>query len=170
LNLELRIETVETIDIRVEHYEWPFARARARDVDAHWRELRAARPNLFNGRVFLFRNLQIKDAGLTGFCFETEFKAFIAARDFGHPDKTVFNCFAQGALRAPDGAFLLGEMAAQTSNPGRIYFPAGTPDPSDAISIAASCASLPRRQGSAAMTSRRSAAGRSCSITRWSRA
>jgi 8-oxo-dGTP pyrophosphatase MutT (NUDIX family) len=133
LNLELRIETAETIDIRVEHYEWPFARARARDIDAHWRELRAARPNLFNGRVFLFRNLQIKDAGLTGFCFETEFKAFIAARDFGHPDKTVFNCFAQGALRAPDGAFLLGEMAAQTSNPGRIYFPAGTPDPNDAI-------------------------------------
>lgn len=133
MTLDLRIETVEAIDIRVKSYEWPFARARARDIDAHWSELCAARPNLFNGRVFLFRNLQIEDARLTGFCFETEFKAFIAARDFGHPDKAVFNCFAQGALRAPDGAFLLGEMSAYTANAGRIYFPAGTPDPSDAI-------------------------------------
>jgi 8-oxo-dGTP pyrophosphatase MutT (NUDIX family) len=133
LTLQLRIETVEAIDIHVEPYEWPFACARARDIDAHWRELRSARPNLFNGRVFLFRNLQIKDARLTGFCFETEFKAFIAARDFGHPDKAVFNCFAQGALRAPDGAFLLGQMSAHTANAGRIYFPAGTPDPSDVI-------------------------------------
>ena len=129
----LRIETVKAIDIHVEEYDWTFAREHASDIDAHWRELRAARPNLFNGRVFLFRNLQIEGARLTGGCFEVEFKAFIAARDFGHPDKDVFNCFAQGALRAPDGAFLLGEMAAHTSNAGRIYFPAGTPDPSDAL-------------------------------------
>jgi 8-oxo-dGTP pyrophosphatase MutT (NUDIX family) len=70
---------------------------------------------------------------LSGSCFETGFRAFIAQRDFGYPDKTAFNCFAQGALRAPDGAFLLGEMAAHTANAGRIYFPAGTPEPSDAI-------------------------------------
>jgi 8-oxo-dGTP pyrophosphatase MutT (NUDIX family) len=128
----LRIETVDAIDIHVEPYDWPFARERARDIDAHWQGLRAARPHLFDGRVFLFRDLQIKDARLTGVCFEVDFKAFIAARDFGHPDKAVFNCFAQGALRAPDGAFILGEMSAHTANAGRIYFPAGTPDPSDA--------------------------------------
>jgi 8-oxo-dGTP pyrophosphatase MutT (NUDIX family) len=132
LSPALRIETVDAIDIHVEPYDWPFARQRAADIDAHWRELRALRPNLFNGRVFLFRHLQIEDARLTGACFEVGFKAFIAARDFGHPDQSVFNCFAQGALRAPDGAFLLGEMASHTANAGRIYFPAGTPDPSDA--------------------------------------
>ncbi|MBV8849236.1 MAG: NUDIX hydrolase [Methylobacteriaceae bacterium] len=133
MSADLRIEAVDAIDIHVEQYDWPFARARARDIDAHWRKLRAARPHLFNGRVFLFRNLQIAEAHLTGSCFEVDFKVFIAARDFGHPDKTVFNCFAQGALRALDGAFLLGEMAAHTSNAGRIYFPAGTPDTSDAV-------------------------------------
>jgi 8-oxo-dGTP pyrophosphatase MutT (NUDIX family) len=128
-----RIERVEAIDISVEPYDWPFARERARDIDAHWQELCAARPHLFNGRVFLFRNISVKDGRLSGSCFETGFRAFIAQRDFGYPDKTAFNCFAQGALRAPDGAFLLGEMAAHTANAGRIYFPAGTPEPSDAI-------------------------------------
>jgi 8-oxo-dGTP pyrophosphatase MutT (NUDIX family) len=127
----LRFETVEAIDIRVESYDWPFAWERAGDIDAHWQKLCAARPHLFNGRVFLFRKMEIADARLTGVCFEVDYKAFLAQRDFGYPDRQAFNCFAQGALRAPDGAFLLGEMAAHTANGGRIYFPAGTPDPSD---------------------------------------
>jgi 8-oxo-dGTP pyrophosphatase MutT (NUDIX family) len=133
LTAALRIEQVNAIDIVVERYDWPFARERAADIDAHWQAVRQLRPKDYNGRVFLFRNMAIQDGRLTGTCFEVEFKAFIAARDSGYPDKAVFNCFAQGALRAPDGAFLLGEMAPHTANGGRIYFPAGTPDPSDAV-------------------------------------
>jgi 8-oxo-dGTP pyrophosphatase MutT (NUDIX family) len=45
----------------------------------------------------------------------------------------VRNCFGQAALRASDGAFVLGVMSSHTLNAGRIYFPSGTPDPKDIV-------------------------------------
>ena len=38
-----------------------------------------------------------------------------------------------GALRASDGAYLLGVMGPQTVNAGKIYFPAGVPDLDDIV-------------------------------------
>ena len=63
--------------------------------------------------------------------FETDFASFLAWRDWGFPDRDVFNGFGMGALRCSDGAFVLGEMGADTANAGRIYFPSGTPDLDD---------------------------------------
>jgi len=39
--------------------------------------------------------------------------------------------FAAAALRAADGAHLVGEMAPSTAAAGQIYFPSGTPDRED---------------------------------------
>ncbi len=76
--------------------------------------------------------------------FETDFASFLAWRDWGFPDTSVFNGFGMGALRCADGVFVLGEMGHHTSNSGRIYFPSGTPDPTDisgdAVDIAGSVA------------------------------
>ena len=70
---------------------------------------------------------------LTGAYLETDFASFIAWRDWGFPDTTMRNCFAMAALRAADGAFLLGEMGPHTATAGQIYFAAGTPDPADIV-------------------------------------
>ena len=55
----------------------------------------------------------------------------LAWKRLGFPGGGVENAFSMAALRSADGAFLMGEMAPHTSNAGHIYFPAGTPDPSD---------------------------------------
>ena len=67
----------------------------------------------------------------SGAYFETDYANYVAWRDWGHPGERVENCFSMAALRGADGAFLLGEMAPHTMNAGKIYFPAGTPDPAD---------------------------------------
>lgn len=122
---------VSRLDLVCQPYEWAFARERRAEIDAHFAELRRGKPSLFNGRVLMLRDYAIKDDVFRGIYFETDFASFIASRDWGFPDPEKRNGFAMGALRAADGAFLLGVMGSHTANAGRIYFPAGTPDPSD---------------------------------------
>lgn len=114
---------------------WDFARDEAARIDAHWRKCRAEKPKLFDGRVLMLRDgeiLNTVEGGLfRGDFFETNFRNFLAWRDFGFPDREAYNCFSMAALRSSDGAWLLGESGAHTMNSGRIYFAAGTPDPND---------------------------------------
>ena len=139
-----RIQRVTTLDLRVTSWDWPFARERRGAIDAHFAQAQRAKPAIWNGRVLLGRNPRFAGDRLAADYFETDFANFLAWRDWGFPDKDVFNGFGMGALRASDGAFVLGEMAAHTANAGRIYFPSGTPDPDDirdgALDIAGSVA------------------------------
>jgi 8-oxo-dGTP pyrophosphatase MutT (NUDIX family) len=111
--------------------EWTFARERQSEIKAHWATLQAENPMLFDGRVLLQYERRIADGIFHGRYLATDYSAFLAWRDFGWPDKEVCNGFSMAALRAKDGAFLLGEMGAHTANPGKVYFAAGTPDPED---------------------------------------
>src|SRR5262249_33513482 len=101
------------------------------EIDAHFAEKQREKPGLWNGRVLLGRDPEFSSGRLTSSYFETDFASFLAWRDWGFPDKDVFNGFGMGALRSTDGAFVLREMAPSTSTAGRIYFPSGTPDPND---------------------------------------
>src|SRR5262249_39123235 len=48
--------------------------------------------------------------------------------------------------RCADGAFVMGEMGPHTSTAGRIYFPAGTPDPDDIVGDRVDIAGSVRRE------------------------
>ncbi len=131
-----RILSVAELDLKLRRRAWPFAGERADDILAHWRRRQAERPSLFDGRVLLMgaHEFVMREDGATilrGEYFETDFKAFLAWRDFGFPDNSVCNGFSMAALQASDGAYLLGEMSEHPPNAGAIYFAAGTPDPSD---------------------------------------
>ncbi len=119
------------LDLKCHKWTWPFALERRADIDAHFALQQAEKPKLWNGRVLLGRNPAFSGGRFSADYFEADFASFLAWRDWGFPDNSVFNGFGMGALRGNDGVFVLGEMAAHTANGGRIYFPSGTPDLDD---------------------------------------
>ena len=131
-----RIVEVGELDFAYEPTRWSFSETQAAGIAAHWTQLCKTKPALYNGRVLLLgrRKLMPRADGelrLTGAFFETDYADYVAWRAFGHPGEPVDNCFSMAALKSAEGAFLLGEMADHTFNAGQIYFPAGTPDPTD---------------------------------------
>jgi 8-oxo-dGTP pyrophosphatase MutT (NUDIX family) len=125
------IHRVETLDLKIEPWAWPFAHERRAEIEAHFLSLQRDKPKMWNGRILLARKRTFEDGQFTARYFEADFASLLAWRDWGFPDRGVFNGFGMGALRCADGAFVLGEMASHTANAGRVYFPAGTPDLED---------------------------------------
>lgn len=129
--MPLAIHRVTQLDLKCDAWRWPFAAERRPDIDAHFALQQAEKPKLWNGRVLLGRNPAFSGDRFSADYFEIDFASFLAWRDWGFPDNSVFNGFGMGALRGSDGVFVLGEMAAHTANGGRVYFPSGTPDLDD---------------------------------------
>lgn len=127
------IHRVTALDLVVEPWSWPFAEIRAAEIAEHFAGERRKKPKMWNGRVLLGRKPVFSGERVSASYFETDFASFLAWRDWGFPDKDVFNGFGMGALLCSDGAFVMGEMGQHTSNAGRIYFPSGTPDLDDII-------------------------------------
>jgi hypothetical protein len=125
------IHRVTTLELNMQSWSWPFAGERRADIDAHFALQQKQKPEMWNGRVLLARNPDFKGQHFNAGCFETDFSSFLAWRDWGFPDRDVFNIFGMGALRGADGVFVLGEMGQHTMNAGLIYFPSGTPDLND---------------------------------------
>jgi hypothetical protein len=122
---------VKTIACGFEPMTWAWADRERVRIDANWRARVLRNAHLFDGRVLLLARGEVAGDVFEGQYFETSYANFLAWRDFDFPDTTVRNCFAMAALQSSDGAFILGEMGHTTANPGRIYFPAGTPEPAD---------------------------------------
>ena len=125
------IHRVAALDLAFQPRRWPFAEQRRAEIDAHFAIKQREKPHLWNGRILLARDPDFAADRFSARYFEADFASFLAWRDWGFPDKSVFNGFGMGALRCSDGAFVLGEMGQHTANAGRIYFPSGTPDLDD---------------------------------------
>ena len=125
------IHRVTTLDLNVRPWPWPFADERRAEIDAHFAIKQREKPKIWNGRILLARDPDFVGNRFNASYFDADFADFLAWRDWGFPDRSVFNGFGMGALRCSDGAFVLGEMGDHTANAGRIYFPSGTPDLDD---------------------------------------
>src|SRR3979411_1924710 len=142
------IHRITQLDLSVQPWSWRFAERRRADIDAHFAIEQREKPRIWNGRILLGRDPDFTEGSFSAQYFEADFASFLAWRDWGFPDKDVFNGFGMGALRTSDGAFVLGEMSRHTANAGRIYFPSGTPDLDDISGGAGDRAGRhPRRRG-----------------------
>lgn len=125
------ITRASTIEARLVDHCWLWAEENAEEIRAHWDKRKADRPAMFNGRVLMIAEAEVEGDTLHARFFETDYANLLAWLDFGAPDRSVQNGFAMGALTSSDGAFVLGVMGPHTSQAGRVYFPAGTPDRGD---------------------------------------
>jgi 8-oxo-dGTP pyrophosphatase MutT (NUDIX family) len=125
------IVRIKRLELAFTPRPWPFAEARRDEIDRHFAQIQQAKPAVWNGRILLLYQYAIVDGVFRGAYFETDYASFVAWRAWGFPDPAVRNCFSLGALRGSDGGFLLGVMNSHTLNAGKIYFPAGTPEPND---------------------------------------
>jgi 8-oxo-dGTP pyrophosphatase MutT (NUDIX family) len=129
----IAIVQVDQISLQYLPQPWAFAVERRAEIDAHFARARRELPQLWNGQVLLTHRHRFHDGGFEAAFLQTDFASFMAWRDWGFPEAGVSNCFSMGALRGSDGAWIMGVMGPHTSAAGQIYFPAGTPDPSDIV-------------------------------------
>jgi len=130
---QISIHRVTTLDLTLAPWTWPFAVKNSEAIVENFAAQQAKKPALFNGRVLLMREPQVIGERLTATYFESDFATYLTWRDFGFPGDGIFSGFGMGALRDADGVYVMGEMSQHTANGGRVYFPSGTPDPSDLI-------------------------------------
>lgn len=129
----LKVLHVDRLDLSLDATVWTFAVERRVEIDALFEELQRAQPALFNGRVLLMHRVAIEGGVLRGAFLESDYASFVAWQRWGREEVGIYDCFGAAALQAADGAFLLGVMAEHTYNAGQLYFPCGTPDPSDIV-------------------------------------
>lgn len=129
----IEIVRIKRLELAFAPRPWLFAEARREEIRRHFETLKQTKPALWNGRILLLHDHVIEGDVFRGAYLETDYASFVAWRDWGFPDTTVRHCFALGALRATDGSFLLGVMNSHTLNAGKVYCPAGMPDPGDIV-------------------------------------
>ena len=142
----MEIVRIKRLELAFAPRPWPFAQERREEIVRYFDELRAVKPAVWNGRILLLYDHAVVGDVFRGAYFETDYASFLAWRNWGCPDATIRNCFSLGALRGSDGGFLLGVMNSHTVNAGKIYFPAGTPDPGDIVDGTVDLAGSIRRE------------------------
>ncbi|WP_322990287.1 NUDIX hydrolase [Hoeflea sp.] len=127
---ENQIFGLDAVHLRFDPDEHPWRVAESEAVDAHWQREQRERPWLYNGTVMLHRGLTFEHGFISGVSHRVPFAALLHWLKI-RPEADVWHLFGSAVILSGDGAMLLIRMAANTANPGRVYAPAGSLDPSD---------------------------------------
>jgi 8-oxo-dGTP pyrophosphatase MutT (NUDIX family) len=131
VNRGVEIRRVSRVEACCRPYDWAWPKQNRAFIEENWKRRTAGKPQMFNGRVLLLQDVAFEQDLCRNTYFEVDYADFVAWIDKGYPDPAIANGFAMGALRGSDGAYICGVMGSGTTNAGRVYFAAGTPDPND---------------------------------------
>ena len=126
-----RIETLKGLDLVYQDRDWPFAAQNRAEIMLAWEKRILQNPSLWNGEVLIAQDVLLTGNVLSARLSRTDYASFVVWRDWGWPDTTAFNLFGMGAMMTTDGALVFGEMSSHTLNPGMIYPPGGSLEPTD---------------------------------------
>jgi 8-oxo-dGTP pyrophosphatase MutT (NUDIX family) len=121
---------VDHVDVRLDASPHPFEAGNAAAIEDNWRREQEANPALFNGEVVLLSELAFRAGGLVGRTHAIRFATFLYWR-LSRPVASAEHVFAHAMLVSNDNALVAIRMAPHTSNPGRVYFAAGSFEPQD---------------------------------------
>jgi 8-oxo-dGTP pyrophosphatase MutT (NUDIX family) len=127
----LTLTRLTSLSAHLAAHDWAWAHDNAETIERTWQRRIRETPAMFDGPVLLSQGCAIREDACEATFFETRFSRFLACREAGWPDGSVFNAFSAIVPHTADGAILLGEMGPHTANAGQIYFPCGTPDRDD---------------------------------------
>ena len=127
------VRHIDGLDLSFVPKPWPFASERRGAINAFFEKLQQEKPAVWNGRVLLMHRQVVRDGVLRGEYLETDYASFTAWHHWGRPAAGVHDCFGAAAVATIEGAFLVGVMGPHTANSGQMYFPCGTPEPSDIV-------------------------------------
>jgi 8-oxo-dGTP pyrophosphatase MutT (NUDIX family) len=128
---DIEIRRVSRVEAFCRPYDWAWPQHNRAFIEENWKRRTSGKPQMFNGRVLLLQDIAFEQDLCRNTYFEVDYADFVAWIDKGYPDPAIANGFAMGALCGSDGVFICGVMGDGTTNAGRVYFPAGTPDPAD---------------------------------------
>ena len=126
-----RVVPVTGADIVRDPGPHPYEREFLAAIEADWTTQLSANPSLFDGQVCLMSALSLRPDGmLNGHCHMVRFATFLHWRK-NRPVAGAEHLFAHAMPISSDGALIAIRMAANTANPRRVYFAAGSFDGND---------------------------------------
>jgi 8-oxo-dGTP pyrophosphatase MutT (NUDIX family) len=121
---------LDRIEVMLDSGPHPFEVEHRDAIAANWRCETEENPAHFDGEVVLLSRLAYADRRLAGRCHTIRFSTFLYWRRHRSVG-TAEHAYAHAALVAADNALVAIRMGRHTTNPGLVYFAAGSFEPSD---------------------------------------
>ena len=130
--MAITVVPIAGTELRLVPGAWPLPAALRRQVPDCWARMVAARPGIWDGRIYGFTPPQIDERRvLRAEAREDDYSAYLTWREAGFPEMGWRHIFVTALICSADGAIILGVMGRETLNAGRVYPPGGVLEPRD---------------------------------------